>query len=60
ARASRPQMWPQAIGAAAGRSEAGGTPALPGWLRQTRASSRVSAFRRRNACLVTALRRPRF
>ncbi|MCI0719897.1 MAG: hypothetical protein L0338_13140, partial [Acidobacteria bacterium] len=23
-------MWPQAIGAASGRSEAGGTPALPG------------------------------
>ncbi|MCI0719373.1 MAG: hypothetical protein L0338_10465, partial [Acidobacteria bacterium] len=28
--ASRPQLGPQAIGAASGRSQAGGTPALPG------------------------------
>ncbi len=61
--ASRPQLWPQAIGAASGCSEAGGTPALPGChpgcLRQTHASCRVSAFRQRNPCLVTALHRPR-
>ncbi|MCI0623140.1 MAG: hypothetical protein L0387_16040, partial [Acidobacteria bacterium] len=32
--ASRPQLWLQAIGAAARRSEAGGTPPRPGLLRQ--------------------------
>ncbi len=48
----RPLRWPAA-------TLAGGPPALPGWLRQTHVSCRVSAFRQRSACLVTALHRPR-